>query len=165
MKTSAIALAALAVGVPLALSSPAAWAAGDAIPASGSTTYTTYYLSHALASTDLGEGSSQAVVEFAGITRNVAGQKVFDNMLAHCVGLSTTTGGKPAGFSGSCTETDGDGDKVFTTFDGLAHTLVGGTGKYKGISGSAPYTVTPAPAPGPGQFAVAVEHKVTWQIK
>ncbi len=41
-----------------------------------------------------------------------------------------------------CVETDKDGDNVFTTFDDNNHYLMGGTGKYKGITGTVPYTVT-----------------------
>jgi len=47
----------------------------------------------------------------------------------------------------------------------LVHTLIGGTGKYKGISGTAPYTVKRLPAPGEGLGAISVDHKVTWQFK
>ena len=39
-----------------------------------------------------------------------------------------------ASFSGACTETDCDGDHVFTSFDGAPYKLIGGTGKYKEIS-------------------------------
>ncbi|WP_157040324.1 hypothetical protein [Polaromonas naphthalenivorans] len=46
-----------------------------------------------------------------------------------------------------------------------ADTLIGGTGKYKGISGTAPYTISPLPAPGQGLGAIALEHKVSWQFK
>jgi hypothetical protein len=42
--------------------------------------------------------------------------------------------------NGSCVETDKDGDNVFTTFDDKNHYLMGGTGKYKGITGTIPYT-------------------------
>ena len=42
--------------------------------------------------------------------------------------------------NGSCVETDKDGDNVFTTFDDKNHYLMGGTGKYKGITGTVPYT-------------------------
>jgi hypothetical protein len=43
--------------------------------------------------------------------------------------------------SGSCVETDLDGDNVLTKFDADAHYIVGGTGKYKGITGKAPYSL------------------------
>ena len=36
--------------------------------------------------------------------------------------------------NGSCVENDKDGDNVFTTFDDKNHYLMGGTGKYKGIT-------------------------------
>ena len=43
--------------------------------------------------------------------------------------------------NGSCVETDKDGDNVFVTFDDKNHYLMGGTGKYKGITGTAAYTI------------------------
>ena len=87
-------------------------------------------------------------------------------MSVRCLFYREAVGGKDKG-SGACTETDSDGDKVFSTFDAgtRIHTLIGGTGKYKGISGTAPITVTPLPAPGPGLGAIVVEHRVTWQFK
>ena len=36
---------------------------------------------------------------------------------------------------GACKETDKDGDYTSTTFDSKAHYFIGGTGKYKGITG------------------------------
>jgi hypothetical protein len=68
-------------------------------------------------------------------------------------------------FNGSCVETDKDGDNVFTTFDNENHYLKGGTGKYKGITGKIPYTVTPLHDTVDGLKASIVNHKATWEIK
>jgi len=164
MKVSAINLALLAFATQPLLAGATALAESAKIPASGATTYVTYYAWRDLASIDMGEPGSQAIEEMVGVTRNTDGQKVFDHMTAHCILYFAMAGGKPNS-SGSSTEVDGDGDKVFTTFNEQAHTLIGGTGKYKGISGTAHYTVTMAPDVGPGQGAATVEHKVKWQIK
>ena len=40
--------------------------------------------------------------------------------------------------NGSCVHTDKDGDNVFATFDDKTTILIGGTGKYKGITGTFP---------------------------
>lgn len=140
----------------------AAWAV-DKLPQQGTASYVTYYSSRPLTTIDMGELGAQALVEFVGITRNTSGTKAFDNLSARCIFFRDNVGGKLK-VSGSCTETDADGDKVYSTFDSAAHTLVGGTGKYKGISGSAPYTVAPAPSPGQGLGAVVVDHKISWQF-
>jgi hypothetical protein len=156
--------AALATVIPLSLIQ-VAWAADKPqISQQGTATYVTYYTSRPLANLDMGESGSQALVELLGGTRNTGGSRVFVNMGVRCLLYSETVGGKSKA-SGACTETDSDGDKVFTTFDSGAHTLIGGTGKYKGISGTAPYTFSPLPAPGQGLGASVVEHKVTWQFK
>src|SRR5262245_3491909 len=42
--------------------------------------------------------------------------------------------------NGSCVDTDKDGDNVFITFDDKNLYYSGGTGKYKGITGTAAYT-------------------------
>ena len=65
----------------------------------------------------------------------------------------------------SCVETDKDGDNVFTTSDDKNHYIVGGTGKYKGITGTVPYTPTLLHNTVGGRYAVVVNHKATWTIK
>ncbi|WP_175425751.1 hypothetical protein [Trinickia violacea] len=136
------------------------------MPKQGTATYVTYYTSHSPASLDMGGVGEDALWEPVGITRNADGQKLFDSMSVRCLYFHTAMGGKVGGV-GACTETDMDGDKIFTTFDAAArvHTLIGGTGKYKGISGTAPYTVIRLSAPDQGLGATEVEHNVTWQFK
>src|SRR5262245_60551482 len=82
------------------------------------------------------------IVDVTGITRNVKGEGPFHDMSVRCVGHQSVVG-ETLDFNGSCVETDKDGDNVFTTFDNQNHYLKGGTGKYKGITGTIPYTVTP----------------------
>jgi hypothetical protein len=62
-------------------------------------------------------------------------------------------------------EANRDGDHVFTSFDGTAFRLIGGTGKYGGISGSASYAVTPEPSLEPGQYGYVMENDVTWTVQ
>jgi hypothetical protein len=112
----------------------------------------------------MGDQGNDEIVEGFGITRNTSGQKSFDNMSVHCVFYYGEHGGK-GDAKGACTETDADGDKVFTTFVVGTHTLIGGTGKYKGITGAASFTVNPhLQPPAAGTVAVEVDHKVTWKI-
>jgi hypothetical protein len=67
--------------------------------------------------------------------------------------------------NGSCVETDKDGDHVFSTFDGKNHYLVGGTGKYNGITGTVLYTVVAIHQTVGGRAAWIVNPKATWEIK
>ena len=109
------------------------------MPQQGTTTYVTYYLIRILTTLNMGDVGSENLRELVGITRNIDGQKFFDGMTVRCIGYVETLG-SVADSNGACVETDSDGDKVFTTFKGGSvrlHTLVGGTGKYKGISGTA----------------------------
>ena len=110
--------------------------AGTAVlPSNGETTYATHYAGRAVGTEYLGDGASESLVELTGVSRNAVGQPAFDAMNAHCLMLSAIIGGKPRRY-GACTQTDHDGDHAFTSFDGAAFKLIGGTGKYKGISGS-----------------------------
>jgi hypothetical protein len=65
---------------------------------------------------------------------------------------------------GACVLTDSDGDQIFSTFDTRdtdksqpemkcgTHIITGGTGKYKGITGSEPFACITMPAlGGPGR--------------
>lgn len=124
------------------------------------TTYVTHYTGRVINTEYLGNGASESLVEMTGANRNTVGQSAFDGMHARCLML---IGGKPSA-SGACTETDRDGDDVFTSFDGAAYKLIGGTGKYKGISGSALHSVTPEPPLGQGQYGYVMKHDVTWTI-
>jgi hypothetical protein len=136
------------------------------MPQQGTTTYVTYYTGRSLANLNMGEVGSGGLAELVGITRNTDGQKFFDNMSVRCIVYRETVGGKGKA-NGACIETDSDGDKVFTTFETgtMTHILIGGTGKYKGISGTEPYTLKYLPAPGEGLTASIADHKVTWQFK
>ena len=85
-------------------------------------------------------------------------------MNAHCLMLSAIIGGKPRRY-GACTQTDDDGDRAFTSFDGAAFKFIGGTGKYKGISGSESCSVTPEPSLEPGRYGYVMENDMTWTIQ
>jgi hypothetical protein len=131
------------------------------VPPSGETTTVTHYTGRVINTEYLGDGASESLVEMTGISRNTAGQSVFDGMHAHCMMLSAIIGGKPRR-SGACTQTDRDGDHGFASFDSAAYKLIGGTGKYKGISGSGLCSVTPEPSAEPGRYGYVMKH--TWTI-
>jgi hypothetical protein len=155
---------AVILGASLSIWTGATWAQKIDMPQQGSTTYVTYYLNHLLSNIDMGELGSDSVIEGFGITRNTSGQKTFENLSVHCVFYYGVRGGKETE-KGACTEMDADGDKIYTTFETGTHTLIGGTGKYKGIAGTASFTANPLRPPVAGTFAVEVDHKVSWKMK
>ncbi|CAB3773939.1 hypothetical protein [Paraburkholderia humisilvae] len=152
------------LGASLSFCTSVTWAQSNHMPQQGSATYTGYYLNHVLSTMDMGEQGSGAVIEGFGITRNTKGQKPFDKLSVHCLFFEGARGGKYSE-TGSCTETDTDGDKIYLAVSTDAQTLTGGTGKYKGITGDGTFSGHPLRPPAPDTFAVILEHKVNWNMK
>jgi hypothetical protein len=151
----------------LALMAVAAFSAIPAIgaefPKTGEAEYDTYYVGNVVAKMDSGVGTG-AIVDETGITRNVKGEGPFHDMSVRCL-YHWSVVGETNRLNGTCVETDKDGDNVFTTFDDKNHYLIGGTGKYKGITGTVPYTVVQLHEAIGGRTAWIVNHKATWEIK
>jgi len=91
-----------------------------------------------VAKIDSGAGTG-VIGEETGITRNVKGEGPFHDMSVRCL-YHWSVVGETNHLNGSCVHTDKDGDNVFATFDDKTATLIGGTGKYKGITGTVSYT-------------------------
>ena len=132
-------------------------------PKTGEAEYDTYYVGNPVAEFDSGAGTG-TIIDSTGITRNVKGGGPFHDMSVRCL-YHMSSVGETVHLNGSCVETDKDGDNVFTTFDDKNHYLMGGTGKYKGITGTVPYTVVGLHEAVGGRGAVIVNHKATWEIK
>lgn len=153
-----------AVGAALSV-----WGAGAALagtfdmPRQGSATYVAYYLNHVSTEIDMGEQGTSSLIEGFGITRNTSGQKLFDRMSVHCIFYEQAKGDQYSE-TGACTEIDPDGDKIDLTFQTGTQTLIGGTGKYKGIAGSGTFSGHPLRSPAAGSHAVELSHTVTWKI-
>jgi hypothetical protein len=138
-------------------------ASAQEFPKSGQAEYDTYYVFENLSKIETSAGTG-GIDEFTGITRNVKGDSLFNDMAVHCLGHWTVIGDK-FDFRGSCAETDAAGDTVFTTFDNDNHYIVGGTGKYTGITGTVPYTAMQLADTVGGRTARVVNHKASWEIK
>jgi len=138
-------------------------AASADFPKTGEAEYDTYYVGNTVAKFDSGAGTG-AIVDETGITRNVKGEGPFHDMSVRCL-YHRSSVGETVHLNGSCVETDKDGDNVFTTFDDKNHYLMGGTGKYKGITGTVPFTVVVLHETVGGRTALIVNHKATWEIK
>jgi hypothetical protein len=145
-------------------------AAGAAdLPRQGDDAYTTDYIVISSKSMKLAD-RTVSIVDFSGVSRNDKGSGMFHRMGVRCIGLGES--GNPQAVSrGACTDTDADGDQIFTTYESRiadgkpvgVHVFVGGTGKYMGMTGRADYSVVPIKsADGTGMFSVP--HRASWKL-
>jgi hypothetical protein len=158
----------LAVSVLLLGLAAPALAANVTLPPTGSTTAAAYLTCHQVTQIDMAPIGSQATAECVGIAKNKAGAKAFDNLSVKCMELDETRGGQ-TNYLGWCSQVDLDGDKFFSTYegrDGGKVTFIGGTGKYKTMTGGGKWTVTDAPpALVVGHFAFTLDYEVNWEVK
>ena len=171
-----LAKAALLSGALMALAPGAVM--GEPIAKSGSTSYVTHFIFRPVTVMDVGELGKSTLLEAVGTTENLKGEPMFDKMSARCTALNVASGDKNY-IDGACVLADADGDKIFSTFDTRdidkaqadmncgTHVITGGTGKYKGITGTEPFACQAMPAlAGAGDYtAVDIPHNTTWEIK
>ena len=151
---------------------------GQSVEKKGTAPYVTHFVFRPLMSLDIAELGKATTLEAVGTTQNMKGEKMLDKMSARCVALNVASGEKKY-IDGACVLSDSDGDKIFSTFDTRdldksqpkmdcgTHIITGGTGKYKGITGSEPFACISMPAlAGAGDyFAMDIPHNTTWEIK
>src|SRR5262249_48120819 len=145
----------------------------------GTTSYVTHFVFHPLSTVDVPGVAKATALEAAGPTENLKGEAMLDKMKAKCAAVSIDLGATKY-TDGACALTDKDGDVVFSTFDTRdldksqpdmncgTHTITGGTGKYKGITGREPFACISKPTPAgepAGSFAIDIPHNTTWEIK
>jgi len=107
------------------------------------------------------------VSEQNGISLNDTGAAIFNNMGTRCISLEEIIGSERHA-RGGCTFTDKDGDQIMLSLDrkgdaGSA-TLVAGTGKFAGISGTGEYTHRLIKADDK-LLRVVVSAKVHWKLQ
>ena len=153
----------LLVSMAVVLTFCAAPAVSAEFPKTGEAEYDTYYVDNVVAKIDSGVGTG-AIVDETGITRNVSGEGPFHDMSVRCL-YHWSVVEKTNHFNGSCVHTDKDGDNIFGTFDDTTTALIGGTGKYKGITGTAAYTIVELHETVDGRPALIINHKAKWEIK
>jgi hypothetical protein len=148
------------------------------IPSKGMTPYVTHFIFRPLQSVDIPDLGNVTVLEATGTTENLKGEKMLDKMSARCEALSVDSGPKKY-IDGACVLADTDGDMIFSSFDTRdldksqpdlscgTHIITGGTGKYKGITGSEPFacSVLPALAGAGGYTSMDIPHNTSWEIK
>jgi len=151
----------------------------EPIPKSGTTPYTTHFVFHPKSSIDIPGVGKATALEMVGTTENTKGEAMLDKMKAKCAAVSVESGEK-TWIDGACALTDSEGDVVFSTFDTRdldksqpkmdcgTHIITGGTGKYKGITGTEPFACVEVPTPAgepEGSFAYDIPYITTWEIK
>ena len=153
-------------------------ALADPTEKKGTTPYVTHFIFRPVQSLEVPGLGAATLLEALGTTQNMKGEKMFDKMSARCTALSVDSGPKKY-IDGACVLADADGDKIFSTFDTRdvdksqptmncgTHVITGGTGKYKGITGSEPFACNgmPALAGAGGYTAMDIPHNTTWEIK
>jgi hypothetical protein len=152
----------------LAAMTPAAPAfAADPFPVSGAAKLAAYSVCRSAVIVDMGPVGSNSSAECTGIVKTLDGSKLLDNLAIRCMEDSQA---RPAGyaFSGTCIHTDGDGDKIFMTYQGPEGgdiALLGGTGKYQDITGNGTWSVVDAPGNTAQLFAFTLSYDVNWTTK
>jgi len=177
-RCDALAAAALLSSALIAIAIEPASSQSGAIPKKGTTPYATHFIFRPVTSLDIPGLGSATLLEAVGTTQNLKGEKMLDKMSARCNALNVASGEKKY-IDGACVLADTDGDMIFSTFDTRdvdktqpemncgTHIITGGTGKYKGITGSEPFACNPLPAlAGPGGYtAMTIPHNTSWEIK
>ncbi len=141
--------------------------AADPLPNSGAAKLAAYAVCRSLAIVDMGPVGSNSSAECTGIVKTRDGSKLFDNLAIRCLEEAKA---RPEGykFTGTCVQTDGDGDKIFMTYEGPESgdiALLGGTGKYKDMTGKGAWSVADAPGNTAQLFAFTLTYEVTWKKK
>ena len=105
--------------------------------------------------------------ELTGISRNDNGSGMFHNLAMRCWGFVDIVDKKPSGI-GRCVEVDVEGDEIYHTFENKAgvgaHYLIGGSGKYKGISGEQAFAGVNIVKGPDGVAVMAISLKATWKL-
>jgi hypothetical protein len=149
------------------IASPATAIAADPLPASGAAKLAAYAVCRSLAIVDMGPVGSNSSAECTGIVKTRDGSKLLDNLAIRCLEDSKA---RPEGyaFTGTCIQTDGDGHQLFMTYEGPEGgdiVLLGGTGKYKDITGKGTWSVVDAPGNNASLFAFTLSYDVSWTTK
>ena len=107
--------------------------------------------------------------EVSGVNQNVQGDATTD-MGMRCLGIYDDARKVREQEHGACTFTDNDGDEIMATYErksteGGIETLVAGTGKFAGISGTGEWTVLKFPLKADDKLSRGVvSETVHWKI-
>ncbi len=141
--------------------------AADPLPKTGSAKLAAYSVCRSAVIVDMGPAGSNSSAECIVIVKTLDGSKLLDNLAIRCLEEAKA---RPEGyaFTGTCVQTDADGDKIFMTYEGPESGTIewiGGTGKYKDIAGTGTWSVTDAPGNTSSLFLFTLDYDVTWAPK
>jgi hypothetical protein len=141
--------------------------ADEPFPASGAAKLAAYAVCRSAVMIDMGPVGSSSSAECIGIVKTRDGSKVLDNLAIRC---EEDAKARPEGyaFTGTCIQTDKDGDKLFMTYEGPESgtiALLGGTGKYKDVTGYGNWSVADAPGNNAQLFLFTLTYDVNWTTK
>ena len=147
----------LALALPLA-------AHAQELPKTGAAREAAYVLCHTVATVDLGDVGSNTAAECKGVVKALDGAKAFDNLTLRCL---ETSDARKAGykFTGDCKANDMAGDALYFVYEGPESgplTLLGGTGKFAGMTGKGNWSVADAPGNTPADFAFTLTYGFEW---
>jgi hypothetical protein len=150
-----------------AIASRAPAFAAEPFPPNGEAKLAAYSVCRSAVIVDMGPVGSNSSAECTGIVKTRDGSKLLDNLAIRCMEESKA---RPEGyaFTGACIQTDGDGDKIFMTYEGPEGgdiTLLGGTGKYQNITGKGTWSVADAPGNTTQLFAFTLTYDISWTTK
>lgn len=141
--------------------SPVPALAGDESK-SGHAVYDAYVVRHTVRVLD-NHVANGMISEVEGFDRAVSGAP-FDVLVFRCVWYSQTVSGRDAD-RGVCIKTDKDGDTIAYSGSGTSYSFLGGTGKFKGLTGHGTYAVTFFKPDGDNGAKLIVRHEGDWQIQ
>jgi hypothetical protein len=116
---------------------------------------------------DMGKVGSATIVEGDGFSKVVEGNAPDPNGVwtFRCIAVFQQIGDKFSD-TGSCVETDKDGDQAYTTFVDTNNVYRGGTGKYAGLTGTFDgRPIYGGHRPGDTHAALIIRHRAQWEIK
>ena len=157
------ALVCLSVSIACAASA----SAGEPLPSTGAAKLAAYAICRSLAIVDMGPVGSNSSAECTGIVKTRDGSKLLDNLAIRCLEESKARKEGYA-FTGTCIETDNDGDKIFLSYEGPESgdvAWLGGTGKYQDFAGKGTWSVVDAPGNSAQNFAFTLSYDVEWAPK
>ncbi len=135
-------------------------------PASGEISFDRYAMSTIVGSSPVSVRRGIVFTDVA-ISRNKGSEGPWYDLSDRCAGQFTMLGEEPISGFGTCVKSGKDGDAVFVTWQGEDWTIVGGTGKYQGITGSGTTFANPGRDQVRGRpdgWVSVVHHTVKWQI-
>jgi hypothetical protein len=138
-------------------------------PKEGTDSFTNTWLVTTLNTMKVGD-RTLGTYEVSGVHQNVQGEAKTD-MGMRCLGIYDAAGKAPVRQEhGACTFTDNDGDEIMATYErktaeGGIETVVAGTGKFAGISGTGEWTVLKFPLKADDKLSRGVvSETVHWKI-